>query len=184
MMAKCVPLSLILAMSTSAHTVSQIPRDTKIFLPLIAQAIEDEIYDLRREKLYFQVDGNGGGDSAPARISMYVSRNLSQNGTGVVIYKNMPYGEVYRYFTISSNKKVQLSGDPESKFPPTGGSMLTVYMSDDKVCNFIHDKAYLFKFTINPSVTPKRLNEAEYRQIDRIGYSFRLGKGPGYKTGF
>lgn len=173
-------LALIVS-SLPARTQSRVPQDSKKLLPAVAQAIEDEIYDLRHEKLYFQIDDNSGGDDSPAEITMYVSKQITPNGTGVVIYKDMPYGEVYRYFDVAPGGEIRLTGDPTSRFPPTGGSMLTIYMTDEEVCNFIRHKAYKSKFTVNPLASPKRIHEAEERQLHRTGYSFRLQKGPGYK---
>jgi len=60
--------------------------------------------------------------------------------------------------------------------------MLTVYMTDEEVCDFIQHKAYKSKFTIDPLASPKRIRDAEDRQLSRTGYSFRLHKGPGYKA--
>ena len=174
-------LSVTLVASLKAQTPPQSSRDSKELLPAVAQAIEDELYDLRHEKLYFQIDGNSGGDSSPAEISMYVSKDRSPNGTGVVVYKDMPYGEVYRYFDVEADGTVKLAGEPTSKFPPHRGSMLTVYMTDEEVCDFIQRKAYRSKFSINPLATPKRIRDAEDRQPRRIGYSFRSGKGAGHK---
>jgi hypothetical protein len=99
-------------------------------------AIEDEVYDYKRENLYFEIDGNGGGNKSPAVISMYVSKTISPNGVGIVLYKNMPFGEVYRYFTIKDDLVI-LSGDPEGPFRNWGNSMLTIYMKTEDVCNFI-----------------------------------------------
>lgn len=171
----------VIVLPLTAQAPTQTSRDAREILPAVAQAIEDELYDLRHEKLYFQVDENGGGDGSPAEISMYVSKEISSNGTGVVIYKDMPYGEVYRYFDVGSDGTIKLAGNPTSKFPPTGGSMLTVYMTDEEVCDFIQNKAYKSKFTINPLASPKRIRDAEERQIRRTGYSLRLGKGLGHK---
>lgn len=170
-----------LALPLKAQVVHPIARDSKNLLPAVAQAIEDELYDLKREGLYFQVDGNGGGDDSPAKISMYVGKSISPNGVGVVVYKNMPYGEVYRYFDVDSNDTVVLAGDPTSKFSPHGGSMLTIYMTDEEVCTFIQTKSYKSTFTINPQASSKRIHDAEVRQLRRTGYSFRLNKGLGHK---
>ena len=62
----------------------------------------------------------------------------------------MPYGEVYRYFDFESDGTVKRAGNPMSKFPANGGRMLTVYMTDEEVCDFIQNKAYKSKLTINP----------------------------------
>lgn len=167
---------LLLALSAlpvKAQTAGHHPRNTKALVPAVVQAVEDEIYDLGHEKLYFLIDDNKGGDKSPAKISLYVSKTLSPNGTGVVLYKDMPYGQVYRYFDVEKNGLVHLSGDPTGGFPPTGGSMLTIYMTDEQVCAFIH-KSYKSFFVVDPDVSQKRLHEAEERQIERTGYSFRL----------
>jgi len=175
-------LSVLILAVVVSPLKAQASRDSKELLPAVAQAIEGEIYDLQHEKLYFQIDENSGGDSSPAEISMYVSKQITPNGTGVVVYKDMPYGEVYRYFDVEPDGTVRLSGNPTSKFPPTGGSMLTVYMTDEEVCDFIGHKAYKSKFTVNPLASAKRIHDAEERQLRRTGYSFRLHKGPGYKV--
>jgi hypothetical protein len=176
-----VLLLTVLISPLAAQAPAQTKRDSKELLSAVAQAIEDELYDLQREKLYFQIDESSGGDNTPAEISMYVSKEISSNGTGVVVYKDMPYGEVYRYFDVGPDGTVKLAGNPTSKFPPTGGSMLTVYLTDEEVCEFIQHKAYKSKFTIDPLASPKRISDAENRQLRRTGYSFRLGKGPGHK---
>jgi hypothetical protein len=174
-------LFLLLVIPTEAQTSPQHLRDTKTLLPAVAQAIEDELYDLRHEKLYFQIDDNSGGNNSPAQISFYVSKTLSANGTGVVLYKDMPYGEVYRYFVVEESGLVKLSGNPTSGFPPTGGSMLTIYMTDEQVCDFIQNRSYKSKFTIDPDASRERIREAENRQIRRTGYSFRLSEKTGQK---
>lgn len=170
-------LLLLLVMPSKAQTVSQGPRDVRALLPAVAQAIEDELYDLGHERLYFQIDDQGGGNNSPAEITFYVSKAISPNGTGVVLYKDMPYGEVYRYFDVQKDGLVKLSGNPTSGFPPTGGSMLTIYMTEAEVCDFIEHKSYESKFTIDPDAPAKRIHEAEERQIRRTGYSFRLSRG-------
>src|SRR6187549_1969667 len=91
---------LLLAGILLAAQGAQCPADTKSILPLVAEAIEDELYDLGRQGDYFHIDGTSGSE-LPAGISMFVDKNLSRNCTGVVIYKNMPVGEVYRYFTVT-----------------------------------------------------------------------------------
>ncbi|MBD8874358.1 hypothetical protein [Rhodanobacter sp. DHB23] len=181
---KLIPILLlvVIALPLKSQAVQQTTKDSKSLLPAVAQAIEDELYDLKREGLYFQIDGNSGGDDSPAEISMYVSKDISPNGVGVVVYKDMPYGEVYRYFDVDSDGTIELAGDPVSKFPPHGGSMLTVYMTDEEVCNFIQSKSYKSKFVIDPQASSKRIHDAEVRQLRRTGYSFRLNKGPGYKA--
>lgn len=176
---------LLLAMLASpvfAQQPTPIARDAMALLPAVAQAIEDEIYDLKREGQFFEIDGNGGGADTPASISMYVLKEVSANGTGAVIYKNMPLGEVYRYFTVDSDGVVTLSGSPNSKFPMHGGSFLTIYTTSEEVSKFVMEESYKGKFVIDPKAPKKRIQDAEKRQISRIGFSFRLNKGPGFKA--
>lgn len=163
------------AFAASAPSASPHSRNAKSLLPAVAQAIEDELYDLHHEGLYFQIDENAGGDSSPARISFYVSKTIS-GGVGIVLYKDMPYGQVYRYFTVEKSGLIRLSGDPTSGFPPTGGSMLTIYMTDEEVIDFIEHKSYHSKFVINPQASTARIHAAERRQILRTGYSYRLSR--------
>jgi len=143
------------------------------YIPAIIQAVEDEIYDQKYEGEYFLIDDQGSGDSTPAKISIYISKEISKDGDGVAIYKLMPYGEVYRLFVVQKNGLVLLLGDPHNRFPPIGGSVLTVYMTDDKVCDFIRNKATKSFFTVDPEVSKQRLSEAIQRQLSREGFSYR-----------
>jgi hypothetical protein len=143
------------------------------YIPAVVQAVEDEIYDYNDENKYFLIDDQGAGDTKPAKISIYISKEISNDGDGVAIYKLMPYGEVYRLFVVQKDGLVVLLGDPEKRFPPTGGSVLTVYMTDDKVCSFIQQRATKSYFTVDPSVSKTRLNEAVQRQLKRVGFSYR-----------
>jgi hypothetical protein len=102
---------------------------------------------------------------------MALNKSISDNCVGSVIYRNMPIGEVFRYFSIEDGY-ITLSGDPESKFSPTDGSMLTVYMRMEDVSDMILNHSYVSKYTIDPSVSQRRKNEAAERQLIRNGYSY------------
>jgi hypothetical protein len=143
------------------------------YIPAVIQAVEDEIYDYNYEAKYFLIDDQGAGDTKPAKISIYLSKEISKDGDGFAIYKLMPYGEVYRQFVVQKDGLVVLLGDPPKRFPPTGGSMLTVYMTDDQVCNLIQHQAIKLYFTVDPGVSKQRLNEAVQRQLTRVGFSYR-----------
>jgi hypothetical protein len=145
---------------------------TPAIMAAVEQAIEDEIYDFKHERLYFEVDGNGGGDSSPAVISVHVSKTLT-NGTGVAVYKDMPYGEVYRYFTVNDAGLVRLSGNAEGPFRDWGSSTLTVYMQTDVVTDFLTNKSIEGTFSVDPDVTPARIHAVIARQLERVGYSDR-----------
>jgi hypothetical protein len=139
----------------------------------IVQAVEDEIYDLHEEGKYFLIDNQAGGNTTPAKINIYISKEISADGRGVAVYKLMPYGEVYRYFVVHSNGLVVLGDDPHHGFLPSGGSMLTVYMSDEDVCDFITHRSIKSSFLVDPEVSKRRLNEAIQRQLERTGFSYR-----------
>jgi hypothetical protein len=141
-------------------------------VPAVVQAVEDEIYDLGQEGKYFLIDNQGAGDSKPATISIYISTEISADGHGVAIYKLMPYGQVYRYFTVRHDGLVVLSNDPHQGFKPTGGSMLTIYMSDETVCDFIAHRSIKSSFVVDPEVSTARLAAAIKRQLKRTGFSY------------
>jgi hypothetical protein len=143
------------------------------YIPAIIQAVEDEIYDYKYENNYFLIDNQGAGDSTPAKIGIYISTELSQDGDGVAVYKLMPYGDVYRRFVIQKNGLVTLLGNPQKRFPPIGGSVLTVYMSDDDVCDFIQHRSIKSYFIVDPNVSKERVEEAIQRQLKRVGFSDR-----------
>ncbi|MGA1982947.1 MAG: hypothetical protein ABSG84_10750 [Acidobacteriaceae bacterium] len=147
--------------ATSAQTVQA-----------VVQAVEDEIYDLRDEDKYFMVDNQGAGNTTSAKISIYISKELSADGDGVAVYKLMPYGEVYRYFVVRGDGLVVLSDDPHKGFLPNGGSMLTVYMSDEDVCAFI-SRSIQSSFLVDPEAPKQRLDQAVQRQLKRTGFSYR-----------
>jgi hypothetical protein len=163
--------SNLFAQSAVAQGLEKKPVDQ--YIPAIIQAVEDEVYDYNYEDKYFLIDDQGAGDTKPAKISIYISKEISGDGDGIATYKLMPYGEVYRLFVVQKDGLVVLLGDPQRRFPPTGGSMLTVYMTDDEVCSFIQHRATKSYFTIDPDVTKQRLEEAIQRQVKRVGFSYR-----------
>lgn len=150
-------------------------------VPAVVQAVEDEIYDLHEEGKYFLVDNQGAGNTTPAKINIFISKDLSLQGDGIAVYKLMPFGEVYRYFILRSDGLVVLSGDPHHGFLPLGGSMLTVYMSDEDVCNFITNRSVKSFFIVDPEVSQQRLKEAIQRQLRRTGFSYRQHATQHYK---
>jgi len=168
----CVLACSFLALGQSAPETQDKPSVNSV-VPAVVQAVEDEIYDLGEEGKYFLIDNQGAGDSKPATISIYISTEISADGRGVAIYKLMPYGEVYRYFTVRHDGLVVLSDDPQKGFKPTGGSMLTVYMSEDTVCDFTAHHSIKSSFVVDPEVSKGRLGEAIQRQLKRTGFSYR-----------
>jgi hypothetical protein len=157
------------------QTAQEVPEAKAVdqFIPAVVQAVEDEIYDYNYEGNYFLIDDQGAGDRTPATIGIYISREISKDGDGVAIYKLMPYGEVYRHFVVQKDGLAVLLGDPQKRFPPIGGSELTIYMSEDHVCSFIQHQSIKSYFTVDPSVSKQRLVEAIQRQLKRVGFSYR-----------
>jgi len=163
---------------SSILTVEPAVRQTSdAVMAQVEQAIEDEIYDYKREGLFFEIDGNGGGDHTPAVLSVHVSKQLSSDGVGIAVYDDMPYGQIYRYFSIGQDGMVKLSGDPQGPFRDWGGSVLTVYMKVEKVCDFIMNQSIAGSFMVDPNVSKARIHLASERQLKRTGYSFRLNHG-------
>ena len=170
---KCVALLLLSSLLNCAPARAACSNDSRVLIPEIRLAIEDEIYDTGRFNEYFQIDGNPGGINSNATISFAVGKSISKNCVGVVVYKHMPQGEVYRYFSVD-DKKIILSGHSDSKFRPTGGSMLTVYMPMADLAKFVEEASYLSYCSVNPHPDKQLLDASSRRQISRIGFSFRM----------
>ncbi len=83
----------------------------------VIQAVEDEIYDRGYEKEYGDVDvppACGPRRSATC-IRIYINPEIDADGTGgEVIYKLMPYGEVFRDHGILDSKGGS-AGKPKSR---------------------------------------------------------------------
>lgn len=129
-------------------------------------AIQDEIYAGGYQGRVLDVGRKVGPDEYSLRV--YVEPTFHKTGVAWVIYKFMPYGEVYRMFDINDNGLAVLYGKPRDGFPSTQPSYLTVYMDDDELCGFKHDwRKYEFEISIVPS--EKRVQEAVARQKARVG---------------
>ena len=82
----------------------------------LIQAIEDEIYAKGYQTRYG--DLGEPGSHGVHRIAVYVQPLISK-GRGWIVYKLMPFGEIYRMYSISADGEVRLHGDPSIGFPPT-----------------------------------------------------------------
>jgi hypothetical protein len=139
------------------------PEDQKA----IALAIEDEIYDRNLQGYYS--DLGGGVGQYKVRVEFYVEPYI-KSGTAYLIYKFMPYGEVYRVFWIRDDGLAHLDGNPDIGFPPTQRNYLTVYGDDDSLCK--RKREWLrFHFIIDVQPTKERIAEAVARQKKRTGHS-------------
>jgi hypothetical protein len=138
----------------------------------IALAIEDEIYDRNLQGYY--ADVGGGLGQYKSRVQFYIEPYIHQ-GVATLIYKFMPYGEVYRVFWIRDDGLARLDGNPDIGFPPTQRNFLTLYGDDDSLCRRKHEWLK-FYFAIEIQPTNERIAEAVARQKKRTGRSVREEK--------
>lgn len=139
----------------------------------VIQAAQDEIYEYDYQG-HFDLVGEGIGDRA-VRVAIYFEPRVSiKDRTGWVIYKLMPYGEVFREFYIRSDGLASFPANPELGFPPTQPSYLTVYIEDDKLCRFKREWRKTF-FVVEFKPSPERVKEAIERQKKRYGVTIRNG---------
>lgn len=79
---------------------------------MVKQAVEDEIYDYGYYGQFYQIEENIGTPKHwIARVRIYI--NPVYNSTdkyGEVIYKLMPYGQIYRLFYVEANDRIRLDG--------------------------------------------------------------------------
>lgn len=131
----------------------------------IAQAIEDEIYDWGCQA-HFEFLGDM---IAPEKhqLRVYINPRLKDGG-GEIIYKFMPFGEVYRSFGIDKNGLVHLDDTPQQGFGPERPNYETVYMDDD---DLLKDKERWIRaiFVIEEHPGKERLRQARNREHDRRG---------------
>jgi len=138
------------------------PVDQAVVTKLV-EAIEDEIYARGYETKY--ADLGEPREQGEHRLPVYIQPTVSE-GRGWIIYKLMPFGEIYRMFSISKDGAVSLHGNPSNGFPPTQPDYLTLYMDDEDLCKTKHDwrKEY-FLVELHPSA--KRVSEAKVHQRQR-----------------
>jgi hypothetical protein len=137
----------------------------------VIQSIEDEIYDWRCQ-LYVEFVGQGIAQGT-YQLRVYINPKID-DGRGEVIYKFMPFGEVYRSFWRGRSGLVYLDDTPAQGFGPERPAYKTVYMDDDKL---LKDKRDWIKavFVIRFHPGKDRLNQARERQRARLG---KMDYGP------
>jgi hypothetical protein len=142
----------------STLPLSQVDKDA------VVQAILDEMYVDNLQP--YVIDVGKELSRSEYQLNIYFKPNLNKDNAGWVIYKLMPYGEVYRLFSIRSDGLAILYGKVRDRFPPTQPSYLTVYMDDDDLCQMERDwgKEH-FTVQLKPSV--ERLAQARARQKKR-----------------
>ena len=133
----------------------------------IVQAVEDEIYDYGLERKFRSIGKAIGDDEF--EIPLFVTAD-SSGSSYYVIYRLMPYGELYRLVTIGDDGVARLFRNPRSGFPPDAPAMQTVYVDDEHVCELKHGAVrVLFLVNMNPS--SERVTETISRQTKRYGFS-------------
>jgi hypothetical protein len=147
----------------------------------LVNAVEDEIYDYGLEGKFRSVGKALGNDEF--EIPLFVTSD-SKGSSYYVIYRLMPYGEMYRLITIGDDGLARLFRNPRSGFPPDAPAMQTVYYEDEHICQLKHNATKL-SFVVILSPSKDRVKEAVDRQKKRYGFSSleeqraKQGKGRG-----
>jgi hypothetical protein len=166
-------LLVVFSSGALAQTGAQSRRLTPAEIKAIDAAVQDEIYDYGYFSDFYQIGQNIGTPThwiARSRIFINPIYNIA-NGDGQIIYKLMPYGQIYRLFYLSSGGGVQLDGDPQNHFPITQPSRLTVYMDEEEVCRYERTWIKGF-FTIDANPSDEIIEAAAKRQKVRSGFSY------------
>jgi hypothetical protein len=163
---------LLVALSFRVSTAANLRRLKPTEIGKIRQALEDEIYDYGYYGGFYQIGENTGtAQHWIARSRLYINPVYDTvDGNGAVIYKLMPYGQVYRVFFIDKNGDIKLDGNPQNKFPITQPSHQTVFMDEDELCRF---ESTWIKTTlvVNTEPTTETIRTAAHRQKVRTGFS-------------
>lgn len=164
-------VALILSGVCSAQTiVSGEPASHQLTnkeLGAVVLAVEDEIYDYSYQSKFSFV---GDAPSGSTKVQIYISPTVDKDSVGEIIYKYMPFGEVYRRFVLQDDGLVILYGDPDLAFPPQLPDTNTLYLNDEDVCRMKSEwkKAY---FVVDPNAPMERIKLAARRQKERVKFS-------------
>lgn len=170
----CITLALLfLALSQVAGLEQKARTDDKLAdaQPLsqadkdaVVQAVIDEIYVNNLQP--YVIDVGKELSRSEYQLNIYFKPNLNKDNVGWVIYKLMPYGQVYRLFSVRSDGLAVLYGKLRDHFPPTQPSYLTVYMDDEELCQIEREwqKGY---FTVQLKPSAGRIADAQSRQKKR-----------------
>lgn len=138
----------------------------------ILLAVSDEIYDYGYYNDYYQFGENAGTpEHWILKINIYIKPNYNlTDNFGEIVYKFMPFEQIYRLFEIEPDGKVLLNGDPDNHFPITQPSHLTVYMNELDVCRM--EKTWLSTaLFIDTKPSIEMLKAAAKRQKNKTGFS-------------
>jgi hypothetical protein len=125
-------LIAILALSSSGLREEGPPVTFK-YNDAIVQAIQDEIYDYGYEGWGWDAADKIEGNTY--QLHVYIEPR-TENYSGRVIYKLMPYGEVLRLYAVQKNGLIRLDDNPELGFGAERADRLTLYLDDDEVLQF------------------------------------------------
>jgi hypothetical protein len=142
----------------NARPLSQADKDA------VVQAIVDEIYVNNLQP--YVIDVGREVSRSEYRLNIYFKPTLNKDNAGWVIYKLLPYGEVYRLFSVRGDGLALLYGKLRDRFPPTQPSYLTVYMDDDQLCQMKKEWGK-GDFTVELKPSADRVAEARARQQKR-----------------
>jgi hypothetical protein len=165
-------LTLFFGLAVDASGASSYRHLTPSEVTKLKQAVEDEVYDYGYYDKFYQIGENiGNPQHWMARIDIYI--NPLYNSTddyGEVIYKLMPYGQIYRLFYIDANGQLKLDGDPQNHFPITQPSHQTVFMDEADVCRRERSWMRTF-FVVDTAPTTAMITSSAQRQKVRTGFS-------------
>jgi hypothetical protein len=165
-------LALFCVLSVNAAFAGDQRRLSTAEITEIKQAICDEIYDYGYYGEFYQIGENIGTPKHwVARVRVYIDPAYSSaDEHGQVIYKLMPFGQIYRLFFIDKDGKLTLDGNPQNKFPITQPSRQTVYMDEEDVRQ--DEQAWVkSSFTIDTEPSSDTIQSAVQRQKIRAGFS-------------
>jgi len=139
---------------------------------MIKQAVEDEIYDYGYYGEFYEIGRNVGTPKHwIARVHIYINPVYDAvDQHGEVIYKLMPYGQIYRLFYIEGKDQIKLDGDPQNHFPITQPSHQTVFMDDAEVCR-LEQSWMKAVFIVDTTPSLEMIRSAARRQKARTGFS-------------
>ena len=130
----------------------------------VVQAILDEMYVNNLQP--YVIDVGKELSRSEYQLNVYFKPSLNKDNAGWVVYKLMPYGQVYRLFSLRSDGLGVLYGKLRDHFPPTQPSYLTVYMDDEELCQIERgwQKGHL---TVQLKPSADRIAKARARQEKR-----------------
>lgn len=136
----------------------------------LVSAITDEIYDYDLEANFTYIGKALDGEKQEVPLFLLQDSTTSSYH---LIYRLMPYGEMYRVASVRADGTVRLSRNPEMGFTPETSTTLTEYYDDDLICS-MKQKALRLSFVVEMIPPKARVQEAIRNQQRRYGFSHAL----------